>query len=137
MQDVDPHHSRSSTHSPAHAPSVAAAAGAGTVTDAAQLPEKLPVDPGRSTNSLVNHEPPPEQLLEQLPVMHETADIAQPDGELPKQLPVDHEKADPAISRSQLPLDSGDADVAQKITQLPQQLPGTPAKPENAWVSLC
>jgi len=131
MQDADDHHSRSSTHSHGHAPSVAAAAEAGT-TDAAQLPEKLPVDPGTSTNSLVNSELSPEQLLEQLPVTRETADIAQPDGELPGQLPLDH-KAAAAISRSQLPLDSGDDDVAHKNSQLP----GIPAKPENAWVSLC
>ena len=137
MQVVDDHHSRSSTHSQGHAPSVAAAAEAGTVTDAAQLPEKLPVDPGTSTNSLVNTELSREQLPAQLPVTRETADIAQPDGELPGQLPVDHGEAEPAISRNQLPWDSGDAVVAQKITQLPQQLPGMPAKPETAGVSLC
>ena len=134
MQVVDDHHSRSSTYSHGHAPAVAAAAEAGTITDAAQLPKPLPVDPGTSTSSLVDHELPPQQLLEQLPVMHETADIAQPDGELPEQLFLDRGEADPAISRSQLPLDSGDADVAQKSIQ---QLPGTPAKPENDWVSLC
>ncbi len=133
MQDVDDHHSRSSTHSHGHAPSEAAAAEAGTVTDFAQLPEKLPVDTGISTNSLVNNELSPEQL----PVTDETADIAQTGGELPGQLPLDRGEADPAISRSQLPLDSADADVARKNTQLPQQLPGTPVKPENAWVSLC
>lgn len=111
MQVVAGHHS---THSPAYAPSEAAAAEAGAVTDAAQLPEKLPGDPGTSTNSLVNSMLPAEQLLEQLPMMRE--------------------KADPALSRSQLPLDSGDADVAQKNTE---QLPSTPAKPDNDWVSLC
>jgi len=113
MQDVDAHHSRSSTHSPAHAPSEAAAAEAGTITDAAQLPDKLPVDPGTSTNPLLNRKLPAEQLLEQLPVMHE--------------------KADPAISRILLPLDSRDDDVAHMNSQHPD----TPAKPENDWVSLC
>ncbi len=110
MQVVDDHHSRSRTHSHAHAPSEAAAAEAGAVTDAAQLPEKLPGESGMSNNFQVNNERPLEQL------------------------PVDHEKAGRTISRSQLPWDSGDADVAQKNTE---QLPTTPAKPMNDWVSLC
>ncbi len=69
MQVVDDHHSRSRTHSHAHAPSEAAAAEAGAVTDAAQLPKRLPGESGMSNNFQVNNERP----LEQLPVDHEKA----------------------------------------------------------------